>query len=48
MREWYFVKCYVFVYGAMIVGGIAFFLILMLPAATLTFLSIKSSKDKKT
>jgi len=44
VRDRYFVKCYVFIYGAMIVGGTAFFILLMIPAVGVTFMAYKNSK----
>jgi hypothetical protein len=35
-------KCYVYVYGVMILGGLALVIVLMFPAITLTFFSYKN------
>ena len=43
-RDQFFVTCYVWVYGAMIVGGIAIFVVLMLSAAGVTLYALKKGK----
>lgn len=47
LRDQYFLQCYVFIYGAMIVGGVCFFLILIVPAICVTFMAIRNVKKEK-
>jgi hypothetical protein len=47
LRDQFFLKCYVFIYGAMIVGGVCFFLILIVPAICVTFIAIRNVKKEK-
>ena len=41
VRDRFFVKCYVYVYGVMIVGGALLFVILMLSAAGVTVFTLR-------
>lgn len=45
-RDRFFLKCYVFVYGVMIVGGAAVFIVLMLSAVGVTVVALKKSKKE--
>lgn len=45
-RDRYFVKCYVFVYGTIIIGGAALFILLMIPAVGVTVMAIRNSKKE--
>lgn len=47
LRDQFFLKCYVFIYGAMIVGGVCFFLILIVPAICVTLMAIRNVKKEK-
>ncbi len=47
LRDQFFLKSYVFIYGAMIVGGVFFFLILIVPAICVTFMAIRNVKKEK-
>ena len=38
-------KVYVWTYGAMIVGGVALFVLLMIPAVGVTFLAMRGGKE---
>jgi hypothetical protein len=44
-RDRFFIKCYVFIYGAMIVGGAALFLVLGLSALGVTVATLKAKKE---
>jgi hypothetical protein len=43
VRDQFFIKCYVYVYGAMIVGGVVFFVVLMLSAAGVTVFTLRKT-----
>ena len=47
LKDQFFLKSYVFGYGAMIVGGMGFFLILIVPAIWVTFRAIKNGREEK-
>jgi uncharacterized membrane protein YqjE len=47
LKDQFFLKCYVFGYGAMIVGGVSFFLILIVPAIWVTFRAVKNARKEK-
>ena len=44
MRDRFFIECYVWVYGSMIVGGIFVFIVLVLSAAGVTLVALKGKK----
>jgi large-conductance mechanosensitive channel len=47
LRDQFFMKSYVFAYGAMIVGGVCFFLILIVPAIIVTVRTFRNAKKEK-
>jgi len=46
IRDQFFIKCYVYVYGAMIVGGTILFVVLMLSAAGVTFFTLRRTHNE--
>ena len=44
VRDRFFVKCYVYVYGAMIVGGTVLIIFLVLSAAGVTWVTLRRNK----
>ncbi len=47
LRDQFFIKCYVFIYGAMIVGGVFFVIVLIIPAIGVTFMALNNIKKEK-
>ena len=47
IRDRYFMKCYVWVYGMMIVGGIVLFVVLLVSAAGVTLVALKRGKKEE-